>query len=138
MPLTQPDDIKRLLESTKTVAVIGYSDKPDRPSNDITRGLIAAGYDVYPVNPTLQSTPDLRIYGSLADIPVKIDVVDIFRKAEAVPEVVEEAIAVGAKAVWMQLGIVNDEAARRAEEAGLQVVMDHCIKVETRRLLHKP
>ncbi len=138
MPLTKPEDIKHLLEATKTVAVVGYSDKPDRPSNEITLALIKAGYDVYPVNPILESTDELRIYPSLADIPVRLDVVDIFRKSDAVPEVVEEAIAVGAKAVWMQLGIINDEAARRAEEAGLQVVMDHCIKVENRRLLHKP
>ena len=138
MPLTKPEDIKRLLESTKTVAVVGYSDKPDRPSNDVTMKLKAAGYDVYPVNPTLPSTADLSVYPSLAAIPVAIDVVDVFRKPEAMPEVVEEAIAVGAKAVWMQLGIVNDEAARRAEEAGLQVVMDRCMKVETRRLIHKP
>ncbi len=135
MPLTADQDLKRLLEQAKTVAVVGYSNKPDRPSNEVAKALQAAGYAVYPVNPTLQSTETERIYASLADIPVPIDVVDIFRRAEDVPEVVEAAIAVGAKAVWMQLGIVNEAAARRAEEAGLAVVMDHCMKVERRRLL---
>lgn len=135
MPLTEDRDIKRLLEQAKTVAVVGYSNKPNRPSRDVAEALKQAGYTVYPVNPTLQSTDEERIYAGLADIPVPIDVVDIFRRPEDVPEVVEAAIAVGAKAVWMQLGIVNEAAARRAEEAGLTVVMDRCMKVERRRLL---
>jgi predicted CoA-binding protein len=88
-----------------------------------------------PVNPTVESTPEQPVYSSLAEVPAPIDIVDIFRRAEAVPEVVEEAIRVGAKAVWMQLGIVNEAAALRAEAAGLKVVMDRCIKVEARRLL---
>lgn len=135
MTLTQDSDIKRLLEKSQTVAVVGYSDKADRPSYEVAETLKAAGFDVYPVNPTLQSTEGARIYASLADIPVPIDIVDVFRRSDAVPQVVEEAIRVGAKAVWMQLGIVNEEAARRAESAGLQVVMDHCMRVETNRLL---
>lgn len=135
MPLTEDQDIKRLLEQAKTVAVVGYSNKPNRPSRDVAEALKLAGYTVYPVNPTLQSTDQERIYAGLADIPVPIDVVDIFRRPEDVPEVVEAAIAVGAKAVWMQLGIVNEAAAKRAEEAGLTVVMDHCMEVEHRRLL---
>jgi predicted CoA-binding protein len=117
------------------VAVVGYSNKPDRPSHEVTEALKAAGYDVYPVNPTLPSTETERIYATLNDIPALIDIVDIFRRPEDVPEVVEAAIAVGAKAVWMQLGIVNEAAAKRAEEAGLTVVMDRCMKVERRRLL---
>src|SRR5262249_39406829 len=128
-------EIRDLLKQARTVAVIGYSDKPDRPSYDITQALIRYGYDVYPVNPTLPSTPEQRVYPDLAHIPVKIDIVDIFRHAEAVPEVVDEAIKVGAKAVWMQLDIVNEAAARTAEAAGLKVVMDRCIKVEHRRLI---
>ncbi|MEP7286256.1 MAG: CoA-binding protein [Chloroflexota bacterium] len=135
MTLMQDVDIKHLLETAKTVAVVGYSDKPDRPSNDVARALKAAGYEIYPVNPMLQSDNGQKVYASLAEIPVPIDVVDIFRRPEDVPPVVEDAIATGAKAVWMQLGISNDAAAERAEEAGLQVVMNRCMKVENRRLL---
>lgn len=136
MPLTTGSEIRELLEQARTIAVIGYSDKPDRPSHDITQALIRFGYDVYPVNPTLPSTPDQRVYADLSQIPVKIDIVDIFRRAEAVPEVVAEAIKVGAKAIWMQQGIINEEAAHTAETAGLKVVMDLCIKVEHGRLVN--
>src|SRR5690349_6141995 len=130
MPVTRDEDIRRILEQTKTVAVVGYSNKPDRASNEVAHALERFGYAIYPVNPTLSSTPERRIYASLADVPVPIDIVDVFRRAEDVPPVVEAAIAVNAKVVWMQLGIVNEEAARRAEEAGLTVVMDHCLKVD--------
>jgi len=136
MPLTQDSEIKQLLENTKTVAVVGYSNKPDRPSNDIAHTLKKRGFEIYLVNPILADTKDEKIYASLADIPVPVDVVDVFRKPEDVPQVVEEAIAIGAKAVWMQLGIVNEEAAKRAEDAGFKVVMDHCMKEESGRLLH--
>lgn len=135
MPLNTDADIRQLLTQSKTVAVIGYSDKPDRPSYDITQALKRFGYDVYPVNPTLTSTPEQPIYAALSEIPVKIDIVDVFRRADAVPEVVAEAIKVGATAVWMQQDIVNEEAARTAEAAGLKVVMDRCIKVEHKRLM---
>jgi predicted CoA-binding protein len=134
MPLTQDQDIKTLLENAKTIAVVGYSNKPGRPSRDVFQALKDANYQVYPVNPTLEADGDLKVYPNLKSLPVKVDIVDIFRRAEDVPPVVEEAIEVGAKAVWMQLGIVNEEAARRAESAGLQVVMDHCMKIERRRL----
>lgn len=135
MILTTDAEIRELLEASKTVAVVGYSNKSDRPSNEVAHALIRAGYEVYAVNPTIKTPDDLTIYPTLADVPVKIDIVDVFRRAEDVPEVVEAAIAVGAKAVWMQLGIVNEEAAKRASEAGLKVVMDHCLKVEHRRLM---
>lgn len=134
MALTNDADIKRLLQETKTIAVVGWSNKPRRPSNDVTAALERFGYEIYRVNPTIHDA-DLPVYATLADVPVPIDLVDVFRRAEDVPEVVEAAIAVGAKAVWMQLGIVNEEAARRAEEAGLTVVMDLCIKIEYNRLL---
>jgi uncharacterized protein len=133
MPLTQDSEIKQLLEGTSTIAVVGYSDRPDRPSNSVAHALQEAGYSVYLVNPTLQSETE-KIYSNLAEIPVKIDMVDIFRRPADVPPIIEEAIAVGAKAVWMQLGIRNDEAAERAEQAGLKVVQDRCLKVEHRRL----
>lgn len=134
MPLQSDAEIKALLEKTKTIAVVGYSNKPDRPSYGVAHAL-AKNYKVFFVNPTLKSTPEETIYAKLSDIPEPIDVVDVFRRAEDVPAVVEEAIAVKAGAVWMQLGIVNEEAARTAEAAGLQVVMDHCMKVEHWRLM---
>src|SRR5260221_10843573 len=139
MRLIEDAQIKALLERVHTVAVVGYSDKTDRPSNEIATFLEQHGFDVYPVNPALapNSSDGKRIYASLAEIPVPIDVVDIFRRPENVPEIVQEAIAVHAKAIWMQLGIVNEEAARSANAAGLDVVMDRCMKVESRRVLHK-
>ncbi len=141
MRLIEDAQIKALLERVHTVAVVGYSDKSDRPSNQIAEYLAQHGFDVYRVNPTLASDPGVnaegkRIYASLADIPVPIDVVDVFRRPEHVPEVVQEAVDVGAKAIWMQLGIINEEAARSADAAGLDVVMDRCMKVESKRLLH--
>jgi predicted CoA-binding protein len=124
-------DIKQLLSNAKTIAVVGQSNKPDRASYGVAEYMQRAGYRIIPVNPVL-TEPVLgeQPVASLSDIKEPIDIVDIFRRAEDVPPVVEEAIAVGAKAVWMQLGIVNQEAAAAAEAAGLEVVMDKCIKVE--------
>ncbi|GAA5529269.1 CoA-binding protein [Herpetosiphon gulosus] len=124
-------DIKQLLSSAKTIAVVGLSNKPDRASYGVAEYMQRAGYKIIPVNPVLKE-PVLgeQPVASLSDIKEPIDIVDIFRRAEDVPPVVEEAIAVGAKAIWMQLGIVNHEAAAAAEAAGLEVVMDKCIKVE--------
>ena len=135
MVLTQDADLRQLLEQSKTVAVVGWSNKPDRPSNRIANRLMNYGYQVYLVNPTIESTPEQPVYAALADIPVKVDIVDVFRRAEDVPEVVKDAINIGAKAVWMQQGIVNEDAAKQAESAGLKVVMDHCINDEYRRLI---
>lgn len=134
MPLTTDEAIRSLLENSRTIAVVGYSDDPTRPSHSIAHRLIEFGYTVFFVNPTLTSNAERTVYARVADIPARIDVVDIFRRPNDVPEVVEDAIAAGARAVWMQLRIVNEAAARRAEEAGLQVVMDRCIKVEHTRL----
>ncbi len=124
-------DIKQLLSNAKTIAVVGLSNKPDRASYGVAEYMQRAGYRIIPVNPVL-TEPVLgeQPVASLSDIKEPIDIVDIFRRAEDVPPVVEEAIVVGAKAVWMQLGIVNQEAAAAAEAAGLEVVMDKCIKVE--------
>lgn len=124
-------DIKQLLSNAKTIAVVGLSNKPDRASYGVAEYMQRAGYKIIPVNPVLKE-PVLgeQPVASLSDIKEPIDIVDIFRRAEDVPPVVEEAIAVGAKAIWMQLGIVNQEAATAAEAAGLEVVMDKCIKVE--------
>lgn len=129
--------IRSLLGTARTIAVVGASDKPGRPSHRVSFYLMRAGFDVYPVNPAIKSLEDRPAYPDLHSVPVKIDIVDIFRRPEHVPPVVDEAIAVGAKAVWMQEGIVNEEAAAKARAAGLKVVMDRCVMKEHRRMLGK-
>jgi predicted CoA-binding protein len=118
----------------KNIAVVGISDNPERPSYDVASFLEKHGYNIIPVNPTLTEWKGKRCYPDLKTIPEKIDVVDIFRRPEAVPPIVDEAIAIKAKAVWMQLGIVNEEAAAKARAAGIEVVMDRCMKIEYNRL----
>jgi predicted CoA-binding protein len=135
MRLTTDEEIRQLLQESQHVAVVGWSPKPDRPSHEVAAYLKAHGYTIYPINPTAQGTPDQPVFANLSDVQVPIDVVDVFRRPEDVPEVVEAAIAAGAKAIWIQLGIVNEEAAQRASEAGLKVVMDRCMKIELERLL---
>jgi uncharacterized protein len=137
MPIIKSDEIRELLKDVKNIAVVGYSHKPDRPSYGVFHALRGFGYNVYAVNPELThySTEETPIYESLADVPAPIDIVDVFRRSEHVPPVVEDAIKVGAKAVWLQLGIVNDQAMARAEEAGLKAVQNRCLKVEHIRLM---
>ncbi len=127
--------IPTILRTMRSVAVVGASDKPGRPSHRVTFYLIRAGFEVYPVNPTIKELGGRPVYPDLVSIPEAIDIVDIFRKPESVLPIVEEAISIGAKAVWMQEGIVNEEAAARARTAGLAVVMDRCIMKEHRKLL---
>ena len=129
------DDLKRLLETTRTIATVGLSNNPDRSSYDVARYLIRNGYHVIPVNPALNEVLGEKAYPDLASIPEPVDVVQIFRPSEAVPPFVEQAIAIGAKAVWMQEGIVHEAAAGRARSAGLEVVMDRCMKKLHRRLI---
>ena len=136
MPLTRDEDIKDLLASARTIAVFGCSDRPDRPSYGVSAFLQGHGYRMLPVNPQITGE---RVHGEyvwrdLKQIGVPIDIVDIFRRPIAAGEAVAQAIEAGAKAVWMQLGIVNEEAASRAEAAGLKVVMDRCTKIEIARL----
>ena len=119
---------RQILSAYKTIAVVGLSVKPDRPANTIPAYLQKQGYRIIPVNPTLAGeVMGEKVYPSLRDIPEPVDVVEIFRRSEDVPPVVEDAIAIGAKVVWMQLGIINEVAALQAEAAGLQVVMDACM-----------
>ena len=114
----------------KTIAVVGISDDPTRPSNFVASFLEAHGYTIIPVNPKLTEWEGKKCYPDLLSIPVKVDIVDIFRRSEAVPPIVDEAIAIKAKVVWMQEGIVNEEAAAKARRAGIEVVMDKCMKKE--------
>ena len=123
----------RILERYSTIAMVGLSANPYRPSHFAFLYMLAAGYHVIPVNPGQTQIAGQRCYPSLKDIPDAVEIVDIFRPPEAVPPIVEEAIAIGAKVVWMQFGVVHEGAARRAREAGLQVVMDQCVKVEHAR-----
>ena len=126
-------DIKSILEESKTVAVVGLSPREERDSHRVAKYLQSQGYRIIPVNPNADEILGERSYPDLASIPEPIDVVDVFRGSEAVPEIVEVAIQVGAKTVWMQMGVIHEEAAARAREAGLQVVMDRCMMVEHRR-----
>ncbi|KCZ71212.1 putative CoA-binding protein [Candidatus Methanoperedens nitroreducens] len=118
----------------KNIAVVGISDNPGRPSHMIASFLEAHGYNIIPVNPNLKEWRGKKCYPDLLSIPEKVDIVNIFRRSEAVPPIVDEAIAIKARAVWMQEGIVNEEAAEKARRAGLEVVMDKCIKIEYNRL----
>ncbi len=127
------DAILELLKKYKTIAVVGLSSNPMRPSYGVTEYMQGAGYRIIPVNPNETEVLGEKSYARLEDVPGKIDVVNVFRRAEDVPPVVESAIRIGAKVVWMQLGIENEEAAERARCAGLTVVEDACILVEHRK-----
>lgn len=122
--------IEDLLRSSKSIAVVGFSPKPNRPSHIVGKYLLAEGFTVYPVNPGVSEILGHTSYPDLASIPAGVDVVDIFRRSEDVLPIVQAAIEIGAKAIWMQQGVVNEEAAALAESAGLQVVMDRCIKID--------
>lgn len=129
------DAIRDLLRNARVIAVVGHSDRPTRTSYQIAQFLKRVGYTVYAVNPTITTVDGEKSYPSLADVPEPIDIVDVFRRSEYLLGVVDDAIAAGAKAVWAQLGISDAEAGRKAEAAGLDIVMDRCIKVEYGRLL---
>jgi len=128
------DDIEKIIRESKNIAVVGISNKLGRPSLTVASYLKGQGYRIIPVNPTIQDVNGEKCYPDLTSIPEKVDVVDIFRKPADVLPVVEEAVRIGAKVVWMQEGIVNEEAARRARDAGLLVVMDKCMLKEHSRL----
>src|SRR6185312_10086115 len=128
------DKVRRILKGSRTVAVVGLSAQWHRPSFFAAKYLQEHGYRVIPVNPGYETILGERSYKRLADIPEKVDVVDCFRKASEIPALAEEAIAIGAKVLWMQLGVINQSAADRAQAAWLEVVMDRCMKIEHGRL----
>jgi predicted CoA-binding protein len=125
-----PAEIADILKSYVTVAVVGLSPKPDRPSHQVAKYLQDHGYRIVPVRPGCSEILGEKCYDTLRDIPFPVEVVDIFRSVDAIPGIVDEAIAVGAKVVWMQLGLAEPVSGRKAKAAGLQVVMDHCMKIE--------
>jgi len=128
------DGLRRLLNETRTIAVVGLSAKWYRPSYFAAQYMLEHGYRVIPVNPAYESVLGQTCYPSLSAIPEPVDMVDCFRKAEDIPPLVDEAITIGAKSVWMQLGVINAAAAAKAEAAGMSVVMDRCVKIEYARL----
>jgi predicted CoA-binding protein len=136
-PVLHPSDqqVKDLLQKAHTIAVVGLSSSRIRASYGVSQYMQSAGYRIIPVNPNEQEVLGEKSYARLEDVPEKIDVVDVFRRSEFVPEIVDAAIRVGARAIWMQDGVVNETAAQRARDAGLFVVMDDCILREHRRLM---
>ncbi|MFX3633383.1 MAG: CoA-binding protein [Candidatus Pristimantibacillus sp.] len=129
------DAIKGILQASETVAVVGLSDRPDRVSYMVSQAMQAKGYRIIPVNPNAESILGEKSYASLSDIPEKVDIVNVFRRPEHTPPIAEEAVAIGAKTLWLQLGISNEEAAQIAVQGGLNMIMDRCIKVEDSILL---
>ena len=134
MPLDDYE-VRRVLEEAHVIAVVGHSDKAHRTSYQIAQYLRDVGYKVYAVNPNVDKINGETVYASLSDVPEPIDIVNVFRRSEHLSGVVDEAIAVKAKVVWAQLSVYDAEAGEKAEQAGLDIIMNHCIKVEYRRLL---
>jgi uncharacterized protein len=127
------NDRLRILNKYKNIAMVGLSNNPFRPSHFAAIYMLANGYNIIPVNPACQEILGRKCYASLRDIPEPVDIVDVFRKPADVPPFVDEAIAIGAKVLWLQLGVINEAAAKKALEAGLEVVMDRCVKIEHAR-----
>lgn len=132
--MSEIQQLRRILATSRKVAVVGLSAKWYRPSYFAAKYLVDHGYEIFPVNPNYEEVLGLRCWPDLKSLPEKIDVVDIFQKPERVPALVEDAIEIGAKVVWMQIGVIHEEAARRARDAGLDVVMNRCMKIEYARL----
>lgn len=132
MPATSSDEIGQLLKDARNIAVVGLSDSPLRPSHGVAAYLQTVGYHIIPVNPNIQVALGEKSYPSLLDVPEKIDIVDVFRRPEFVPDVVEQAIRLRVPAVWMQESVIAPEAAEKARRAGIFVVMDRCILKEHR------
>lgn len=130
-----PEEIKRLLETARSVAVVGLSPKPERDSYLVAKYLLEHGYRVIPVNPAVEEVLGQKSYPDLTSLPEPVDIVDVFRRSEFVPPIAEQAVALGAKALWLQLGVRHDQAAALARDKGLLVVQDQCIKVLHHKLL---
>ena len=140
MPHYEDETIRDILTSVRTIALVGASPDPSRPSNDVMRFLLDYGYDVYPVNPAarVDEIHGRKVYARVVDVPEPVDMVDVFRVSEWAGAACDDAIAAHAKVVWMQLDVINEEGKDRAEAAGLQVIMDRCPKIEVRRLSLPP
>lgn len=136
--LRTDQQLRALLERTRTIAVIGMSDKPDRPSHYVAQFMRERGYTIIPVNPRYREIDGMKCYASLRDIPGPVDMVNVFRRPDDIPPIAEDAVAIGASSLWIQLGLVSETAEAIAEAAGLEVVMDQCIKVEYARLFESP
>ncbi len=132
--MTDIKDLRRILTDYRRVAIVGLSADWSRPSNFAAKYLIDHGFEVIPVNPKYDEILGQKCYADLEDIPSPVDVVDLFQRVERIPPFVDQAIKIGAKVVWMQLGIIHEEAAQKARDAGLEVVMDRCMKIEYARL----
>jgi uncharacterized protein len=128
------EEIYKILKEARTIAMVGASGNSERPSHAVMKAMQHAGYKVIPVNPNEETILGEKVYASLSDIPDKVDIVDVFRRPEHAPHIAQEAVKIGAKIFWLQLGIINEEAARIAKEGGLNVIMDKCIAVEQRLL----
>ena len=132
--MTDANTLRRILDTSESIAVVGMSNKVHRPSYFVGKYLLDHGYTVYPVNPTFDEVLGVRSYPTLEDIPGTVDMVDCFRRSDQMVELAKSAIAINAKVLWMQLGVINDEAKLMAENAGLEVVMNRCTKIEHARL----
>lgn len=128
-------ELRAVLAARPVVAMVGASSRPERPSHGVMAALLEQGYDVLPVNPGEPEVLGRPCVPSLLELPRRVDLVDVFRRPDATPAIARDAVAIGARVLWLQLGVVNDEAYRIAHEAGLMVVMDHCLIVEHRRLM---
>ena len=135
MIIESDSDMRRVLGESRIIAMVGLSANATRPSHAVAKYLLAHGYTVIPVNPGEQEILGQRCYASLAEIPQKVDIVDCFRKSEEIPPLAQAAIDIGAKVLWLQLDVINEAAARLASAAGLDVVMDRCIKIDHARLM---
>src|SRR5210317_1203868 len=132
--MTDIKDLRRILSDYKRVAMVGLSEDWSRPSNFAAKYLLDHGFEVIPVNPKYPEILGQKCYADLRDIPTPVDVVNMFQRTQSIPPFVDQAIEIGAKVVWMQLGIIHEEAAQKARDAGLEVVMDRCMKIEYARL----
>jgi predicted CoA-binding protein len=135
--MNQPELIREMLTTGRTIAVIGLSDDPMKPSHSVSRYMQSVGYKIIPVNPSITEALGEKAYAKLADLLEPPDIVNVFRPPKFITAIVDEMIALGLKNLWVQLGIVNEEAAAKAEAAGIRVVMDRCILVEHQKLAHQ-